>query len=71
MGSLNSVGKNISPYKHNFYPLSTLSDLTNVGNLLIFTERILDLRPKSVCAVEMTMCVGWTCINRNRKDVHA
>ena len=27
--------------------------------------------PKSVCAVEMTMYVHWTCINVNRKDVHA
>ena len=42
----------------------------NVGNLLIFREKILDLRPKSVCAVKMTF-VHWTCINVNRKDVHA
>ena len=28
------------------------------------------LRPKSGCAVEMTMYVHWTCINVNRKDVH-
>ena len=26
--------------------------------------------PKSVCAVEMTMCVHWTYININRKDSH-
>ena len=32
---------------------------------------MLNLRPKSVCAVEMTMYVHWTCINRNRKDDHA
>ena len=34
----------------------------NVGNVLIFREKVLDLRPKSVCAVEMTMYVQWTCI---------
>ena len=28
--------------------------------------------PKSVCAVEVTMYVDWTCMNVNRiKDVHA
>ena len=43
----------------------------NAGNLLIFKEKVLDLRPKSVCAVEMTMYVHWTCINVNRKVVHA
>ena len=43
----------------------------NVGNLIIFGEKFLDLRLKSVCAVEMTMYVHWTCINVNRKDVHA
>ena len=32
---------------------------------------MLDLRPKSVCAVEMTMYVHWTFIIRNRKDDHA
>ena len=26
---------------------------------------------KSVCAVEVTMYVDWTCMNVNRKDVHA
>ena len=31
----------------------------------------LDLRPKSVCTVEMTMYVHWTRIIRNRKDDHA
>ena len=41
------------------------------GNLLIFREKVLDLRPKLVCAVEMTMYVHWTCINRTRKDDHA
>ena len=29
--------------------------LRNVGNLIIFREKFLDLRPKSFCAVEMTM----------------
>ena len=27
----------------------------NVGNLLIFREKVLDIRNKSVCAVEMKM----------------
>ena len=40
-------------------------------HLTIFREKVQDLRPKSVCAVEMTMYVPWTCININRKDVHA
>ena len=31
--------------------------LENVGNLLFFREKVLDLRPKSVCAVEKTMYV--------------
>ena len=26
---------------------------------------------KSVCVVEMTIFVHWTCLNVNRKDVHA
>ena len=44
----------------------------NVGILLFFRKKILDLRPKSgLNAVEMTMCVHWTCINVNRKDVYA
>ena len=29
------------------------------------------MMPKSVCVVEMTMYVHLTCINVNRKDVHA
>ena len=30
------------------------------------------MMPKSVCAVEMTMYVfHWTCLNKNRKDIHA
>ena len=40
-------------------------------NLLNFKSKVLDIRSKSVCAVEMTMYVHWTCININRKDVHA
>ena len=36
-----------------------------------FREIVLDLRPKSVCAVEMTMYVYWTCIDINIKDVCA
>ena len=35
----------------------------------IFREKVLDLRPKSVCAVEKTMNVHWTCMST--KDVHA
>ena len=42
-----------------------------MDNLLIFREKVLDLKPKSVCAVEITMYVHWTCINVNIKDVHA
>ena len=34
----------------------------NVDNLLIFREKVLDLRPKSACAVEMTMSVQSSCI---------
>ena len=34
-------------------------------------RKVLDTRPKSVCAEEMTMYVHWTYININRKDVHA
>ena len=47
-----------------------LSNFRNIGNLLIFREKVLHLRPKSICAAEMTMYVIWTCINVNRKDVH-
>ena len=43
----------------------------NVFNLLIFREKVLELRPESICAVEMTMYVHWTCMNVNRKDVRA
>ena len=43
----------------------------NVGNLLIFWEKVLYLGPKLVCAVEVTMYVDWTCMNVNRKAVHA
>ena len=46
-------------------------DFRNVGNLLFLREKVLDIRPKSVCADETTMYVHWTCININRKDVHA
>ena len=34
----------------------------------MFIEKVLDLRPKSVSAVEMTMYFHLTCININRKD---
>ena len=29
---------------------------------------IIDIRPNSACAVNTTMYVQWTCINRNRTD---
>ena len=37
----------------------------------LYINKCLDLRPKSLCAVEMTMNVDWTCMSVNRKDVHA
>ena len=46
--------------------LSRLSDFV-CGTTLIFREKFLDLRPKSVCAVEMTMYVHLTCKNVNKK----
>ena len=49
--------------------LSLISE--NEGNLIIFRNKVLDIKPKSVCAVQMTMYFHWTCININRKDVHA
>ena len=45
-----------------------LSDFRKYRTL--FRDKVIHLRPKSVCAVEMTMCVHWTCIKVNRKDVH-
>ena len=30
-----------------------------------------DLRDTLVCEVDMTMYFYWTCLNINRKDVHA
>ena len=41
----------------------------NVGNLLIFREKVLDLMPKSVYAVEMTMYVHWTRIVINKENM--
>ena len=38
--------------------------------LIIFRKKGLDVRPKSVCTVEMTRYVQWTFINRNIKDDH-
>ena len=37
----------------------------NVGNLLIFREKVLELAPKSVCAVEMTMYDMTMCFLKN------
>ena len=62
---------NSSDHINNVYPLPHLSDVTKCRQLIIFREKILDLGPKSFCAVEMTMYVHWTCININRQDVHA
>ena len=45
--------------------------LKYVTQLTIFREKLLDVRPKSICAIEMTMYVHWRCMNINRKDVHA
>ena len=56
---------------YNFYPLPHLSDVTECRQLIIFREKFLDLGPKSVCAVEMTMYVHWTCTGINSKDLHA
>ena len=47
-----------------------VSDFRKCRQLFNFREKVIDLHPKSVCAVEMTMYVQWTCININRKDVH-
>ena len=38
---------------------------------LTVRDRFLGLTPKLACAVEMTLYVHLTCINVNRKDVHA
>ena len=48
-----------------------LSDFRKCRNLLKekVLEKVLDLRPKSVCAVEMTMYVHWTCIDINIKNM--
>ena len=43
----------------------------NVINQLIFREKVLDLRPESVCAVETTKYVQCMYVSLNRKDVHA
>ena len=41
-----------------------MSELGKCRQLVNFREKVQDLRPKSVCAVEMTMYDHWTCINR-------
>ena len=38
----------------------------NEANLFILTEKVLDFKLKSVCAV--AMYIHWTCININKKD---
>ena len=52
---------NSSDHINNVYPLRHLSDFRKCINILIFREKVLDLRPKLFCAVEMTMYVNWTC----------
>ena len=47
--------------------LPSLIDFRKVGNLLIFRENVLALRPKSVYEVEMTIYVHLTRINLDRK----
>ena len=47
-----------------------LSDFRKYKQLIIFREKFLHLRRKSVCVVEMTKSVHWTGSNANRKDVH-
>ena len=42
--------------------VTCIIDFRNIGNLLIFKEKVLDIRPISVCVDEMTMFVHWTCI---------
>ena len=39
--------------------------LKYVTQLTIFREKLLDVRPKSICAIEMTMYVHWRCMNIN------
>ena len=51
--------------------LPRLSDFRKCKQLINFYRKSSRSRPTSVCAVEMTMYVDWTCINVNRKDVHA
>ena len=58
-------------YKHNLQTLPRLSDFRKCNQLINNKKKVLDLRPKSDCAVKMTMYVDWTCINVYRKDVHA
>ena len=61
-----------------FFMLSRLSDFcglycTNhyleqwslINNLSIFRDKVLNLRLKSVCALDMY--IHWTCLNINRK----
>ena len=50
--------------------MSRFSDFV-VCSTNLYIKKCLDLRPKSLCAVEVTMNVDWTCMNGNRKDVHA
>ena len=47
-----------------------LSDFRKYKQFIIFREKFLHLRHKSVCVVEMIKSVHWTSLNVNRKDVH-
>ena len=47
------------------------TDFKRCRHLINFWRKILDIRLKAVCAVEMKMYGHWTCININRiVDVH-
>ena len=50
--------------------MSQFSDFV-VCSTNLYIKKCPDLRPKSLSAVEVTMNVDWTCMNVNRKDVHA
>ena len=55
------------------FNIATLEWFQKCNQLIISWEKgkVLYLSPKSVWAVEVTMYVDWTCMNVNRKDVHA
>ena len=65
-------------FEHNnlLYTSQNHSSITILKNFVCrwqmnITAEVSDLRPESVCAVQMTMYFHWTCININRKEAHA